>query len=160
MGNSRSKILGIVIVMARMTSLAQGQASAPAPSPAPNPYSTHSSPPKREKLHYEVGWGVDALSVKWVESGELIRFSYRVLDPSKAAVLNDEKIEPYLIGERARVKLVIPSLEKVGQLRNRNTPEAGKSYWMAFSNKGRYVKKGDRVTVVIGKFRADGLIVQ
>ena len=38
-------------------------------------------------------------------------------------------------------------------------PVAGKSYWMAFSNKGRLVKRGDRVTVVIGPFRADGLVV-
>jgi hypothetical protein len=30
---------------------------------------------------------------------------------------------------------------------------------MAFSNKGRLVKRGDRVNVVIGKFRADGLVV-
>jgi hypothetical protein len=30
---------------------------------------------------------------------------------------------------------------------------------MAFSNKGRPVKRGDRVDVVIGKFRAEGLVV-
>ena len=40
-----------------------------------------------------------------------------------------------------------------------STPEAGKSYWMAFSNKGRIVKRGDRVNVVIGQFHADGLAV-
>jgi len=28
-----------------------------------------------------------------------------------------------------------------------------------FSNKGMYVKRGDRVNVVIGKFHADGLVV-
>jgi hypothetical protein len=28
---------------------------------------------------------------------------------------------------------------------------------MVFSNKGRLVKRGDRVNVVIGEFRADGL---
>jgi hypothetical protein len=54
---------------------------------------------------------------------------------------------------------VVPSLEKVGQLRQSTTPEAGKSYWMAFSNKGRLVKRGDHVSVVIGKFRADGLMI-
>jgi len=54
---------------------------------------------------------------------------------------------------------VVPSLEKVGKLRQSSTPQAGKSYWMAFSNKGRLVKRGDRVNVVIGKFRADGLVV-
>jgi hypothetical protein len=31
---------------------------------------------------------------------------------------------------------------------------------MAFSNSGRRVKKGDRVDVVIGQFRATGLIVE
>jgi len=54
---------------------------------------------------------------------------------------------------------VVPSLEKVGQLRQSSTPQVGKSYWMAFSNKGRLVKRGDRVSVVIGRFRADGLVV-
>jgi hypothetical protein len=58
------------------------------------------------------------------------------------------------------VKLVIPSLEKVGQLRQSSTPEAGKSYWMAFSNPGRTVKRGDRVDVIIGQFRAAGLVVE
>lgn len=64
-----------------------------------------------------------------------------------------------LIDPQAQVKLVVPSMEKVGQLRQSSTPQAGKSYWMAFSNKGRLVKRGDRVNVVIGKFRADGLVV-
>lgn len=39
-------------------------------------------------------WGIDSLDVKWTESGEVIRFSYRVLDPEKAKVLNDKKNEP------------------------------------------------------------------
>lgn len=127
---------------------------------AANPYSLHVGAPRRAKLIYGLDWGVDSLSVKSTEQGALIRFSYRVLDPEKAAVLNDEKVQPYLIGERLHVKLVIPSLEKVGQLRNKNKPEEGKSYWMAFSNKGSYVKPGDLVTVVIGNFHASGLVVR
>lgn len=109
--------------------------------------------------YYRLVWGVESLSVKSAESGEVIRFNYRVLDANKAKTLNDKKAEPFLIDPRAGVKLVVPSLEKVGQLRQSSTPEAGKSYWMAFSNKGRLVKRGDRVNVVIGKFHADGLVV-
>jgi hypothetical protein len=45
-------------------------------------------------------------------------------------------------------------------LRQSSTPEAGKSYWMAFSNSGRVVKRGDRVDVVIGLFHANGLLVE
>ena len=102
------------------------------------------------------------LSVKWTESGEIIRFAYRVLDGDKAQALNDKKSEPSLIDPQAGVKLVVPSLEQVGLLRQTPTgkPEPGKSYWMAFSNKGRHVKRGDRVDVVIGKFRAQGLVVE
>jgi len=110
-------------------------------------------------VYYGLVWGVDSLGVKAVESGEIIRFSYRVLDAGKAKALNDKKAEPSLIDPQAGVSLVVPSLEQVGQLRQSSTPVAGKSYWMAFSNKGRRVLPGHRVDVVIGGFRAEGLVV-
>jgi hypothetical protein len=116
--------------------------------------------PPSARQYYALMWGVDSLAVKSVESGEIIRFTYRVLDVEKAKVLNDKQNEPSLIDPGAGVSLVIPSLEKVGKLRQTGTPQAGKVYWMAFSNKGGYVKPGHRVNVVIGNFRADGLVVQ
>lgn len=134
-------------------------AGKPAAAAAPYRFQTNNRVPKRAAMYYGLQWGVDSLSVKWAESGQLIRFSYRVVDAERAQALNDKKSEPSLIDLQAGVSLVIPSLEKVGQLRQSSTPEAGRSYWMAFSNKGRLVKRGDRVSVVIGKFRADGLLV-
>jgi hypothetical protein len=113
----------------------------------------------RAGAYYRVVWGIDSLVVKWTESGEVIRFSWRVLDPERAKVLSDKKVEPSLIDPRAGVSLVVPTMEKIGQLRQTQTPEAGRSYWVAFSNKGLFVKRGDRVNVVIGPFRADGLAV-
>jgi glucose/arabinose dehydrogenase len=114
----------------------------------------------RARQYYALTWGVDSLTVRSAESGEIIRFSYRVLDADKAKALNDKKTEPSLIDPKAGVKLVVPSLEKIGKLRQSSTPEDGKMYWMAFSNKGGFVKPGHRVNVVIGQFRAEGLIVQ
>lgn len=152
-----------ILCAAALAQASQGTGTSAAP---PSPPPTHSkSPyrpttPNRARDYYQLVWGVDALAVRSVESGELIRFNYRVLDAVKAQALNDKKSEPFLFDERARVKLVVPSLEKVGQLRQSSTPEAGKIYWMAFSNKGGAVKRGDRVSVVIGKFRADGLVVE
>jgi hypothetical protein len=113
----------------------------------------------RAGTYYRTVWGVDSLVVKWGESGEVIRFSYRVLDADKAQVLNDKKSEPSLIDPQAGVRLVVPSMENVGQLRQSAPPENGKAYWMVFSNKGRLVKRGDHVSVVIGAFRAEGLVV-
>ena len=116
--------------------------------------------PKRALMYYQNVWGIDSLTVRAAESGELIRFNYRVLDPVRARQLNDKKFEPSLVDLRAGVRLVIPSLEKVGQLRQSVSPEEGKIYWMAFSNPRRTVKPGDRVNVVIGHFHADGLVVE
>lgn len=116
--------------------------------------------PKRAELLYSQVWGIDDLTVRTVEAGELVRFSYRVVDPDRAKALIDKKLEPSLIDPQARVRLVIPELEKVGKLRQTSTPAEGRSYWMAFSNNGRVVKRGDRVTIVIGHFRAEGLVVE
>jgi hypothetical protein len=115
---------------------------------------------RRSQLYTQTVWGVDTISTKSVESGAMIRFTYRVLDPQKAKALSDKRLKPYLVDQRAHVKLVVPSMEKVGQLRQSAPPEQGRSYWMLFSNKGGFVKRGDRVSVVIGKFHVDELVVQ
>jgi hypothetical protein len=111
-------------------------------------------------MYYEGAWGVGELRVKATESGELIRFNYRVLDPGKAVALNDKKAEPELVDSQAGVKLEVPQMEKVGKLRQSSTPKVGMTYWMAFSNPTRAVQRGHRVDVIIGQFRAYGLVVE
>jgi len=113
----------------------------------------------RAGLNYRLFWGIDSISVRLVESGELVRFTYRVLDPGKAQVLNDKQAQATLEDPKAGVSLQVPTMEKVGQLRQTSTPEAGRSYWVTFSNKGRRVKRGDRVDVVIGQFKANNVVV-
>jgi hypothetical protein len=90
----------------------------------------------------------------------LIRFSYRVVDADKANILSSKNATPYLIDEKNGLALQIPQLEQVGQLRQVSTPHDGREYWMAFSNRGRTVKPGDHVTVVIRRFRAEELVVE
>jgi hypothetical protein len=111
-------------------------------------------------MYYEGAWGVSDLRVKVAESGELIRFNYRVLDPEKAAALNDKKAKPALFDAQARVELSVPQMEKIGDLRQSSTPKAGMTYWMAFANPTLAVKRGHRVDVVIGSFRANNLEVE
>jgi hypothetical protein len=131
-----------------------GTKSRPGPSPyAPDRFAG------RAGLNYRLIWGIDSISVRLVESGELVRFTYRVLDPSKAQVLNDKQSQATLDDPKAGVSLVVPTMEKIGQLRQTSAPEAGRSYWVTFSNKGRRVKRSDRVDVVIGQFRANNLVV-
>ena len=156
-----------VIIVGLTHSPLCAQPSATNPGPATNaaptntPTRYHASRfPKRAGEYYGLGWGIDSLSVKAVESGALIRFAYHVLDPQKAKSLNDKNLDAFLNSPEHHIQLVIPSLEKVGKLRQSGDPEPGRTYWMAFSNPHRVVKHGDRVNVVIGQFHANGLVVE
>ena len=130
-----------------------------APAKKPSRYRAI-GPPASARNYYAMTWGVDQLSVQLAQSGELVRFSYRVADAAKAKALNEKASSPYLMDEEVHAVLQVPTMEKVGPLRQSEPPVYGKSYWMVFSNKGNIVKAGHRVSVVIGQFRVDGLVVQ
>src|SRR5258708_298774 len=67
----------------------------------------------RAGSYYRLVWGVDLLAVKWAESGEVLRFTYRVLDPNKAKALNDKKNEPVLTDPQAGANLALPPLQNL-----------------------------------------------
>src|SRR2546423_15002588 len=48
----------------------------------------------RAGSYYRLVWGVDSLGGKWAESGRVLRFTYRVLDPNNAKALNHKHNEP------------------------------------------------------------------
>jgi hypothetical protein len=163
-----SKVTSMLLTGILASSILILPIGAQSPSPAAKPVGVAGAPsrnrsfelPRKVQAYYTAVWGVDELGVKAVESGEIIRFTWRVIDPDLAKTVHDKDIEPSLIDPQAGVKLVVPALENVGSLRQMSTPIAGKSYWMAFSNPGRMVKPGHRVIVQVGAFHADGLIVQ
>jgi hypothetical protein len=135
----------------------QGKPATPAPR-APVVFNTVSS--GREALLLRRRWGIDDLHVRSTASGQVIRFSYRVVDAQKAKVLNDKKTHPYLLVQKTGARLEVPTTEKVGQLRQTADPENGREYWMVFGNVGRTAKPGDHVNIVIGEFRANELVVE
>ena len=167
LGDLLAVCLGCAGVAAGACGADTPQPPAKAANPAPASAKAHPRPSRyapdrfagRAGRYYELTWGIDSISVKLVESGELVRFSYRVLDPAKATVLNEKQNAATLNDPKAGVSLVVPTMEKIGPLRQSTTPEAGRSYWMTFSNKGRRVVRGHRVDVVIGPFKASNLVV-
>jgi hypothetical protein len=130
------------------------------------PAAAHGSP-YRASAHaaqadrfYAAQWGVTSLHVHATASGNLIRFSYRIVDARLAAPLGDDRATPTLLGERSHALLQVPVMDKIGALRQHGKQAAGKDYWMVFSNKGNLVKAGERVDVTIGNFHADGLVLE
>ena len=55
----------------------------------------------------------------------------------------------------------VPTTPTVGSLRQTGIkPLINRTYFVLFANPGRQIKAGDKVTVVIGDFRAADLIVE
>lgn len=116
--------------------------------------------PESARDYYATVYGVDELSAQLTDSGALVRFTFRVVDATKAQALQDRAASPNMVDTASQAVLSIPVMDKVGPLRQAMPAQNGKSYWMTFSNKGGPVKAGHRVSVVIGTVRIDGLIVQ
>lgn len=105
-------------------------------------------------------WGIEVTSVRLSTNDHMIDFRYRVLDAAKAKELFVRQNKPALIHQETGKVLVVPETAKVGPLRNSNNPQEGRIYWMFFANAGQLVKAGDKVSVKIGDFTVNDLVVQ
>jgi hypothetical protein len=114
----------------------------------------------REKTYMKRQWGIEVLYVRTTAAGYMLEFRYKVLDPVKAKALFERQSKPQLLHAKSGAKLIVPTPAKTGALRNSNPPLANHSYWMYFANPGKLVKQGELVSVEIGDFVANRLIVQ
>ena len=105
-------------------------------------------------------WGIEVTQIFLTAAGHMIDFRYRVLDAQKAETLFVRANKPYLIDQKSEKVLAVPNTGKIGPLRTSNKPQEGRIYWMFFGNSNGLVQSGDKVTVVIGDFRAENLVVQ
>lgn len=108
----------------------------------------------------ESRWGIRILGMRLTAGGFMIDFRFLVEDASKAALLFSSSTVPYLLDPETGAEFMIPAPPKVGRLRTTRPPENGRVYWMFFANPGRFIGRGDRVTVVAGEFRAENLPVE
>ena len=135
--------------------------AAPADEPAVETAAAAAEPvAQAESVDLAAQWGVEVTSIRMTANDHMIDYRYRVLDADKATDLFKRQIKPRLIHQETGKVLTVPETAKLGPLRNSNTPQEGKIYWMFFGNAGNLVKAGDKVTVVIGEFRVEDLIVE
>lgn len=110
---------------------------------------------------FERQWGVQILGVRQTAKGYMLNFRFRVLDAEKAQGLFNRKDKPYLIDQASGARFIVPSPPKVGPLRSSGIkPRPNRNYFMFFANPGMYVKRGNKVTIVVGKFKAENLTVE
>ena len=108
-------------------------------------------------------WGIQVISVSYAADGFWLAFRFRVVDPAKANVLFDTRINPYLEAEANGIKLGVPTAAKIGSLRTTNRGhniKAGKIYNIMFSNPGFGVRPGEKVAIGAGDFKVEHLTVR
>lgn len=153
---TRTGLLAVLPVL--LASVLLGSSCASAPSA--NQPAAETAAAAAEPLDLAAQWGVEVTSIRMTANDHMIDYRYRVLDADKATDLFKRQIKPKLIHQETGKVLVVPETAKLGPLRNSNTPQEGKIYWMFFGNAGDLVKAGDKVTVVIGEFRVEDLVVE
>ena len=114
----------------------------------------------REKTFMKREWGVEIVFVRQTSAGYMLEFRYRVLDADKAEPLFDRQVKPVLTHVESGARMIVPTPAKTGALRNSNPPLDDHIYWMFFANPAKFVKPGDLVTIEIGDFVAENIVVE
>lgn len=105
--------------------------------------------------------GVELVAVRRTAAGHILDLRYRITDREKARPMVEGKMRPYLVDPERKLTMQVPSAEKIGQLRQLHLSQRPDFvYFMLFSNIGRSVRAGDRVTVVFGDLRIDDILVE
>jgi len=121
---------------------------------------------KKDLTPREKKWGVKLLGIRRSAAGYVLDLRYKVLDAEKALPILHRTFNPnpYVIVERSGAKLGVPFTDKAGSLRSSVSSagqiRTGRNYGVLFANPGQYVKAGDKVTLVMGSFKAEHVVVQ
>jgi len=118
------------------------------------------TPPESRLLSdSEKNFGIKIVSVRPTAGGQMLDLRFQVIDPEKAKAVLDKNKKAYLLDGKTGKTLPVP-VTKAGSMRQTTLkPEAGRIYFMLFSNPNRMVKEGSSVSLIIGDFRKDGIVV-
>lgn len=141
----------LLFAAALLASPALAGAAQAAPAPLPSP---------TECDDLRDTWGIEVVRLFTTASGAMLDFRYKVLDPVKAAPIFDHHRRAYLVNQATKETLAVPTSPKTGQFRPTGIPEAGRGYYMIFSNLNRAIQKGDLVSIVVGDVLIPDLVVQ
>ena len=117
---------------------------------------------QQKKMSIEEQWGVKIESLRISGAGNLFFPVLRSQRAEKATHLVDRRNKAYMIDQASGKVLSVPTTAKVGPLRQTvryGLPKKDRIYFILFGNP-HVMKSGDKVTVVIGDFKAENLVVE
>jgi hypothetical protein len=100
--------------------------------------------------------GVRLVRVAVTGGGGLLDLRYQVVDPNKAVAVHEDQTPPAIIDERTG--LVIDRL-LMGHAHHGELKPAV-SYYLVFENTGNWVRRGSKVTVLLGDAQVEHVVVK
>jgi hypothetical protein len=100
--------------------------------------------------------GVRLIRVAVTGGGGLLDLRYQVVDPNKAVAVHEDQTPPAIIDERTGLvlnRLLMGHAHK-GQLK------PAVSYYLVFENTGNWVRRGSKVTVLLGDAQVEHVVVK
>jgi hypothetical protein len=107
----------------------------------------------------ENNFGIKILSLRPTAGGQMLDLRFQVIDPEKAKLVLDKNKKAYILDDKTGKTLPVP-VTKAGSMRQVTLkPETGRIYFILFSNPNRMVKEGGSVSLLIGDFRKNDIVV-
>jgi len=100
--------------------------------------------------------GVRLVQVAVTGGGGLLDVRYQVVDPNKAVTVHENQTPPALIDERTGLvldRLLMGHAHK-GELKPAVT------YYLVFENTGNWVRRGSKVSVLLGDAQVENVVVK
>ena len=87
--------------------------------------------------------------------GGLVDLRYKVTDPDRANALHDQTTPPALVDERTGLVLnqLLMNHAHTGEMKLAVT------YYLVFDNPGNWVRRGSKVTVLLGNAQVEHVVV-
>ncbi len=127
----------------------------------PAPFSGASSAIQKQMSSAHEAGGIKVERITYAVGGMKLDLRYRVTDIKKARQILTDETHLALIDQATGNVLGVPNMPKVGKMRQvPNQNETWRVYWMMFDNPGVLVRKGGKVTLVIGDIRIKDIIVE
>ena len=100
--------------------------------------------------------GVRLIRLAVTGGGGLLDLRYQVVDPSKAVAVHEEQTPPAIIDERTGLVLnrLLMGHAHTGELK------PAVSYYLVFENTGNWVRRGSKVTVLLGDAQVEHVVVK
>jgi hypothetical protein len=100
--------------------------------------------------------GVRLVRVAVTGGGGLLDLRYKVVDPDKAAAVHEDGTPPAIIDERTGLVLnrLLMGHAHHGELK------PAVSYYLVFENTGNWVRRGSKVTVLLGDAQVEHVVVK